>query len=157
MLGPTSNQNFAFKVCNADWIMPRFGEQIFLRTFTQCLYDKFPCLKPENDFPYFLVVMYMCLNVKHLKRCINTFCFNIKSSLLKLLCTLARLCEGTPIQPLRLDFLSHPRSTLRFAIIAGMTTEQGESHSAHQLAPIPNQPTTATLRPYPRTNYNPLR
>ena len=44
-----------------------------------------------------------------------TFCFNIKSSLLKLLCTLARLCEETPLQPLRLNFLPHPHSTLRIA------------------------------------------
>ena len=29
-----------------------------------------------------------------------TFCFNIKGSLLKLLCTLARLYEGNPLQPL---------------------------------------------------------
>ena len=44
----------------------------------------------------------------------RTFCFSSKCSLLKLLCTLARLCEGTPPQPHRLDFFgiiefpSHP-------------------------------------------------
>ena len=30
----------------------------------------------------------------------HTFSFNIKSSLLKLLCTLERLCKGTPLQPI---------------------------------------------------------
>ena len=43
------------------------------------------------------------------RRMFLTFHSIIKSSLLKLLCTLARLCEGTPLQPVRLDFLSHPR------------------------------------------------
>ena len=33
-----------------------------------------------------------------------TFRSIIKYLLLKLLCTLARLCEGTPLQPLILDF-----------------------------------------------------
>ena len=32
------------------------------------------------------------------------FLFNSKSSILKLLCTLARLCEETPLQPLRPNF-----------------------------------------------------
>ena len=35
---------------------------------------------------------------------VSTFRFNRKCSLLKLLCTLARLCEGNPLQPLKLDF-----------------------------------------------------
>ena len=39
---------------------------------------------------------------------IYTFGFNIKYSLLKLLCTLARLYEGTSLQPLRLDFFGSP-------------------------------------------------
>ena len=34
----------------------------------------------------------------------NTFCFNVKYSLMKLLRTLAHLCEGNPLQPLPLDF-----------------------------------------------------
>ena len=55
--------------------------------------------------------------------CILTFRFDIKSSLFKSLCTLARLCEGTPLQPLRLKFLSHPRSTLQIAFFSGMTVE----------------------------------
>ena len=42
-------------------------------------------------------------NIKNLTKR-DTFRFNIKSSPLKLLCTLERLCEGTPLQPLRLDF-----------------------------------------------------
>ena len=48
-----------------------------------------------------------------------TLSFNIKCSLLKLLCTLTRLLEGTLLQPLRLDFFgidfpSHPLSQLPF-------------------------------------------
>ena len=35
----------------------------------------------------------------------NTFSFNIKYLLLKLLCTLARLCEGTSLKLLILDFI----------------------------------------------------
>ena len=34
----------------------------------------------------------------------HSFHYIIKSSRLKLLCTLAHLCEGTPLQQLRLDF-----------------------------------------------------
>ena len=54
-----------------------------------------------------------------------------KCSLLKLLCTLACLCEGTPLQPLRLDFFgsTFPRNLAHnshFALFAGRTTEQGE-------------------------------
>ena len=37
----------------------------------------------------------------------NTIRFNSKCSVLKILCTLARLYEGTPLQPLGLDFISH--------------------------------------------------
>ena len=45
-----------------------------------------------------------------------TFCFSSKYSLLKLLSNIRHLCEGTHLQPLRLDFLSHPHSTLWTAI-----------------------------------------
>ena len=63
----------------------------------------------------------------------STFRFNSKSSLLKILCVLARLCEVTPLQPLRLDcfiinFPSHPYWPLSFifSLFAGRTTEQEE-------------------------------
>ena len=49
------------------------------------------------------------------RRISTTFRFNIKYSFIKLLCTLTRLCRGTPLQPLRLEFFginfpSHPCS-----------------------------------------------
>ena len=62
-----------------------------------------------------------------------TFRFNSKCSLLKLLCTLARLCKGTLLQPLRLEFFGidfplHPRSQFPFlfSLFAIRTTEQEE-------------------------------
>ena len=80
---------------------------------------------------------------------IHTFLFNSKCSILELLCTLARLCEGTPLQPLRLDFLSHPRSTLQIDIfrrhdnrIRGKS-QRPSARSAtqpshyHDIAPLP--------------------
>ena len=53
-----------------------------------------------------------------------TFHFNSKYSLLELSCTLARLCQGTPLQPLRLDFFginfpSRPWSQLPFLTFSG--------------------------------------
>ena len=47
------------------------------------------------------------------RRMFLTFHSIIKSLLLKLLCTFARLCQGTLLQPLWLNFLSHPPSTLQ--------------------------------------------
>ena len=57
----------------------------------------------------------LMLHARFLEQYINfalmyTFHSIIKSSLLKLLWTLAHLCMGTPLQPLRLDFLLYPRS-----------------------------------------------
>ena len=54
----------------------------------------------------------------------NTFRFNSKYSLLKLLCTLVRLYEVTPLQPPRIDFFeidfpSHPCSQLPFLTFRG--------------------------------------
>ena len=92
--------------------------------------------------------------VVHVGVFLDTFHSIIKYSLLKLLFTLAHLCEGTPLQPLRLEFLSYTCSTLQLAIFEGMTTEQGESNSAHQRAPLPNHLTTVTSRPCPPPNYN---
>ena len=52
-----------------------------------------------------------------------------------LLCTFAHLCEGTHLQPLRLDFLSHPRSTLRIAIFRRHDNrKRGKSCRAHMSA-----------------------
>ena len=59
---------------------------------------------------------------------------NVKFSLLKLLCTLARLCKGTPLQPLILDLfrstfphiLSH---NCHLSILSGKTKKQGEMRS----------------------------
>ena len=53
-----------------------------------------------------------------------TFRSITKCSLLKLLCTLARLCEGTPLQPLQLDFFRiyfpfNPLSLLPFLTFSG--------------------------------------
>ena len=64
-----------------------------------------------------------------------TFYFNIKSSLLILLFTPARLCEGTPLQPLRLDFFgidfpSHPRSQLPFLTFCGQAGQQNKGKVA---------------------------
>ena len=74
----------------------------------------------------------------------RTFRFNCKYSLLKLLCTLARLCEGTPFQPLRLDFFginfpSLPRSQLPFLTFRwqdnkGKSAQSPWARSAPQLA-----------------------
>ena len=57
----------------------------------------------------------------------STFRFNIKSSFLKLLCTLARLFEITLLQPLRLNFYGinfplHPPSPFSFPTFAVRTT-----------------------------------
>ena len=66
---------------------------------------------------------------------VNTFRFNSKCSLLKLLCTLSCLCEGTPLQPHRLDFfgltfnhiLAHNiKISISHYLLAGRKTEQGE-------------------------------
>ena len=79
-----------------------------------------------------------------------TLRFNIKSSLMKLLCTLMCLFEGTPFQPLWLEFLLHPLSTLLIAIfqthdnITRGNSQRPSARSATQpahhrdIAPLPN-------------------
>ena len=56
----------------------------------------------------------------------HTFHSIIKSSLLILLCILAHLCKGTPLQPLRIHFfgIRGPRSQLgfMFSLFAGRVT-----------------------------------
>ena len=97
-------------------------------------------------------------------KCIDyTFCFNSKCSLLKLLCTLASLCKGTLLQPLRLDFFgidfpSHPQSQLPFifSLLAGSTTRE-KARRAHERAPTLNLTTPATIAtPRPPPLYLPL-
>ena len=74
-----------------------------------------------------------------------TFRFNGKSSLLKLLYTLTRSCEGTPLQPLRIRLLRNRLSltylaqNFYFSIFVRRTTEQGErARISHERAPLPN-------------------
>ena len=85
-----------------------------------------------------------------------TFCSNSKYSLLGLLCTLARLYEGTPLQPLRLNifginFLLYPISQFPFLVFHGQEGQHKKvkgihspwSRSAHQ----PSHPRDITPRP----------
>ena len=87
----------------------------------------------------------------------TTFCFNIKSSLLKLLCILTHICEVNPLQLLPIKFLSHPRSTFLIAIfyrhdnIIRGKSQRPSARSAFK------QPTTAASRPYPPIKYNPTK
>ena len=95
----------------------------------------------------------------------NTFCFNIKSSLLELLCTLARLCKGSSLQPLRFDFfgiINFPSHLLsRIAIYQffvgqeGQQTTRGKLRRAHMSAlHSPNRPThPGPSHPHPPTTY----
>ena len=83
----------------------------------------------------------------------RTFCFNSKSSLLKLLCTLARLCEVTPLQPLRLNFFGinfplHPRSQLPFLTFRGQDN-RGEIAQipCARSAPQPSHPRDIETHP----------
>ena len=93
----------------------------------------------------------------------DVFRFNSKCSLVKLLCTLARLGEGTLLQPLRLDFFGidfplHPRSQLPylFVLIAGRKT-RGNARRAHERAPLPNLTTPATIAPPPSSHLSPAQ
>ena len=94
---------------------------------------------------------------------INTFHSNGKCSLLKILCNPTRLCEGTPLQPLRLDlfridFPSHTRSQLLFLNFQGQNNiTRGKEWRAHECAPLPNLPTPETSHPTPSTTYPPPR
>ena len=81
---------------------------------------------------------------------------NSKCLLLKLLCTLANLYEGTPLQPLRpnsfgIDFPSHPRSQLPFITFHRQNNRtRVKARRAHERAPLPNLPTPTTFRPTPQ-------
>ena len=89
------------------------------------------------------------------------FCFNSKYSLLKLVCTLARLCEITLLQPLRLNFYgikfpSHPCSQFSFLTFCRQdNTTRGKAHIYHEFSPLPNLTTPETYRPTPRLTYPP--
>ena len=65
--------------------------------------------------------------------------------------------QGNPFNHFDSTFSRIPNQPSGLPFFAGMTTQQGESHSDHQRAPITNQTTTATSCPYPPTNYNPPR
>ena len=86
-----------------------------------------------------------------------TFRFNIISSLLKLLCILARICEGTLLQPLRLDFILHLLSTLRiefFCRYDNITRGKSQHPSA---CPTNQPPRYRDIPPLPTYHYNPPR
>ena len=64
------------------------------------------------------------------------FYSNIKSSLLKLLCTVAHLCEVTLLQPIRLDFFgidftSYPWSQFLFSTFRGQAGQQNKWKGVH--------------------------
>ena len=84
------------------------------------------------------------------KVCIgDTFRSNIRSLLLKLLCTLARLCEGILLQPLRLNlfginFPLHPCSQFPFITFRGQVEQQNKGKDTQSpwvlSAPQPSHP-----------------
>ena len=84
----------------------------------------------------------------------NNFHYIIKSSLLKLLCSLARLCKGNPLQQLQLDFFginTFLESSLTISISQFfLTAKQNKGKGAqipYEHAPLPNCPTPATSCP----------
>ena len=82
----------------------------------------------------------------------TNFCSNTKFSFLKLLCTLARLFKGTPLQPLILDFFGsdspvHPFSQLPFITFRGQVNIISvKARKSHERSPLPNLPTPETSR-----------
>ena len=102
----------------------------------------------------FLTVLLIC----------HTYRFNCKYSLLKLLCTLARLCEGTPFQPLRLDFFwinfsSHPRSQLSFLTFSGQAGQHNKGKGAQSpwARPAPQPSHTIYIAPPPTYHVSPTK
>ena len=84
------------------------------------------------------------------------FYSNIKSSLLKLLCTVAHLCEVTLLQPIRLDFFgidftSYPWSQFLFSTFRGQAGQQNKWKGAQiplvRSAPQPAHP--RDIAPHP--------
>ena len=65
-----------------------------------------------------------------------TFSYNVKYSLLILLCTLTLLCKGTLLQPLRLDFFewTFPLVLAQKLRLSLFRTEQGERRADHMNA-----------------------
>ena len=82
-----------------------------------------------------------------------TVCSINKCSLLKLLCTLARLCEGIPLQPPQLDFFGinfsfRPCSQFTFFSFCGQGNRtRGKSCRSREHAPLPDLPAPVTPLP----------
>ena len=93
----------------------------------------------------------------------HTCHFNSKCSPLKLLCTLARLCKGTPLQLLRLDFFGidfplHPCSQLLFLNFCGQDNRtRGKARRAHERALLPNLPTPRDIARPPNYHLSPAK
>ena len=90
----------------------------------------------------------------------HTFCSIIKYLILKLLCTLACLYKGTPIQPLRIyffgiNFFLHPSSQLPFSLFARgqYNIARGKAFRFHEKSLITNLTTPQTLITTPSTDY----
>ena len=90
---------------------------------------------------------------------VPNFYYNIKCSPLKLLCTIAYLCKGTPHQPLRIkfsriNFPSHPRSKLQFIPFCRQNNRtRGKTHRSHDCASLTNLITPETSIPTSSPNY----
>ena len=83
------------------------------------------------------------------------FVLIVNTHTLKLLCTLARLCEGIPLRPLRLNIsLASPPLTisvspfLPFSRAGQENRTGGKARRAHERAPIPNLPTPGYIAPH---------
>ena len=59
--------DFAFKVCNIASIMPSFCEQFILANFSSVVLRRIILIIWRMVFHTFLVLMYMCLNIRPLK------------------------------------------------------------------------------------------
>ena len=105
----------------------------------------------DHTLVYYPIISYQRIKV-------YTFSFNGKSSILKLLYTFARLFKGTPLQPLQIDFISHPRSqyhNCHFYHFHNIT--RGKARKSHERALLPNLPTPMASRPKPSPTYPPTR
>ena len=89
-----------------------------------------------------------------------TVCSNIKYLLLKLLCILAFLCEGTPLQPLRPDFfgIGVLVQIYDFSLFVGRTNRtRRQARRAHERAPLPNRTTPSKWRSPPTYHVSPTK
>ena len=91
-----------------------------------------------HDFIYFIIMIF-------------TFHFNIKYSLLELLCTPTRLYEGTPLQLLQLDLfrLTFPSILAQNCHLSLFSvrdnTTRGWMHISYERSPLPNRTTPTTF------------